>query len=420
MKLLERYATVCGCKIGRQWVLESFYPLPTTRYITLHASSGMIAKNYPYYDDVVKLISHILHSQNIQIVQLGGKDDPVIEGCVNLLGQTDFHQSCYILKNSLLHLSNDTWSAHRVGELNVPLVELFGPTSISAHSPFRFNPEKTSFIESHRWGRNPSFASQEAPATISVIPPEKVANEILRLLSIEHVFPFQTRFQGALSKTISVDLIPNTIPSPSFLPEVPFNVKMDIVHNEEVLGQVLGTGRRVHLFTAKSIDLGLLNHFKAQILSYNHEVSWEKESDLPTHEYVAALRNTIPKSVFFTREMDEKKLSDLRFRYFDITDIQIVRDPTKDDYLAAALLYLNREDTPQNRVDLAGEATHNGGELQFRTSRFILSSGAIYLSYSHLAAKQGITSLGDNTGKVIDDPAFWKDANFYSLTFHPL
>jgi hypothetical protein len=72
---------------------------------------------------------------------------------------------------------------------------------VANHSPYRFNPEKTSFIESHRWGKFPTFASQEGPSTIAVIPPEKVANEVLRILGIEHTFTHQTRFNGLLSKT---------------------------------------------------------------------------------------------------------------------------------------------------------------------------------------------------------------------------
>lgn len=379
----------------------------------------MIAKNYPYYDEVVKLLTHILNSQGIQILQLGGKDDPPVPGCVNLLGKTDFHQSCYILKNSLCHVGNDSWPVHRAGEIKVPLVALYGSTSIACHGPYRCNEAKTSLLESHRWGRNPTFASQEAPATISVIPPERVANEILRILGVEHVFTHQTRFLGIMSKVLILDLVPDTVPSPSFLPEVPLNVRMDVLHNEEILAQVLGTGRRVNILTSKSIDLKLLSHYRAQILSYTHELEWSKETDFPTPDYVHTLKSTLPKNTFFTRELDERKLADLRFRYFDITDVQIVRDPTREDYLGAVLTYLNRKDVPENRVDITAELAHNGGELRFSTQRFVMSKGLIFLSYSHLKANQSITSLTDNTGRVIDEADFFKDCNNYAITFHP-
>jgi hypothetical protein len=419
MKLLERYATATGLPIGRQWVLESFYPLPIAKYITLHASSGMLAKNYPYYEDVVELLSHILNTQGIQIVQLGGKDDPPIKGCINLLGQTSYHQSCYILKNSLLHFGNDSWTAHRAGELQLPLVELFGPTSVPNHSPYRFNPYKTTFLESHRWGKNPTFAAQEGPATIAVIPPEQVANEVLKHLGIQHTFTHQTRFNGLLCKTLVFDLVPNTVPSPTFAPDHALNVRMDVKHNEDILAQVLSTGRKINLLVSKGVDLNLLSHFRAQILSYTHELIPADEPSLPSPDYITTLRSILPKSTFFTREGDEKRLADLRFRYLDLCEVQIVKDPTRDDYIGAALTYLNRVDTPENRLYLNREVNHDGGSLQFRTSRFILSDGLIFISYPHMVANQSITTLAEHTGKVIDDPSFWKDSNHYAFTFQP-
>jgi hypothetical protein len=426
MKLLERYATVCGIPdsaVGRQWVLESFYPLPITRYITLHASSGMAAKNYPHYDEVVGLLAHILGSQHIQIVQLGGKDDQAIPGCVHLQGKTSFHQTCYILKNSLLHLGNDSWTAHRAGELSLPLVALYGPTSVANHSPYRANPEATVLIESHRWGRNPTFAAQEAQSTMAVIPPERVANEVLRLLGIskESLYTHQTRFQGLLSKATVLDLIPNTVPSPAFLPELPLTVRMDYMHNEEVLSQVLSTGRRVHIVTTKVIDPQLLSHYRAQILSYGHEMgaAGSGDSDWPSPEYVRHVKGAIPKCAFYVKGMDEAKLAQVRFRYLDSCGVEVVKDPTKEDYLAAALQYLNREDTPQNRLDLEREVRQDGGTLQFRTQRFVLSDAKVFVSYPHMRADKSITSLGHNTGEVVDDPAFWRDINHCTVFFQP-
>lgn len=364
------------------------------------------------------MLSHILNTQGVQIVQLGGKDDPAIKGCIHLQGKTSFHQSCYILKNSLLHLGNDSWTAHRAGEINIPLVALYASTSAANHGPYRYNEAKTSLIESHRWGRQPTFAAQELQPTIAVIPPELVANEVLRILGIAHAFTHQTRFQGLLSKQLSIDLVPNNVPDPTFLPELPFNVRMDWHHDESILNQILATGRRVNLFTTKVIDTGLLSHYRAQILCYNHELSTD-DALLPSLAYVDTVRATIPKHTFFAREADEKRLVELRFRYFDHASVEMVRDPTKEDYIGAALIYLNREDTPQNRVDLTSEVAHSGGTLRFRTSRFVLSNGLIFLSFSHMKANQGVANLGENTGKVIDEPEFWRDGNCYSVFFQP-
>lgn len=429
MKLLPRYSTVCGLDIGRQWVLESFYPLPITRYVTLHASSGMAAKNYPLYPEVLRLILHILNSQGIQVVQLGGPEDPPLPGCVHLQGKTSFHQSSYILRNSMLHVGNDSWLAHRAGELKVPLITLFGPTSAANHGAYSYDPAKTSFIESHRWGRQPTFAAQEQPLSIALIPPEHVANEALRLLGITDRFAHQSRYWGQLFPHTILDLIPDTVPAPGFLPQAVINVRMDYRHDEAVLAQVLATGRRVNIITSRPISQpDMLAAHRAQILSYNHELGARgedgspcPEDHYPSADYMMAIKGLFPQHAFFTKETDATVLSQLRFRYLDVCFIEQTKDTTQADYLAGALAYLNREDTTQNRLDLASEASYgdaNGGHLAFRTNKAILSAGAAYPSLAHLKAKQPMQQLGE-VCRVIDEPAFYRDLAHHALYYQP-
>ena len=54
MHLIEQYALSCGVKIDKPHIETSFFPVPSEKYITVHASSGMESKNYDYYDDVMK------------------------------------------------------------------------------------------------------------------------------------------------------------------------------------------------------------------------------------------------------------------------------------------------------------------------------------------------------------------------------
>ncbi len=414
MKLLSRYATVCGLKIRKQWLLESFYPLPTTRYVTLHASSGMAAKNYPYYQEVVALMLHILHSQGIQIVQLGGKDDQLVNGCVDLRGKTDYHQSSYILRSSLCHVGNDSWLAHRAGEQGVPLVTLFGSTTAANHGAYHHDAAKTVFLESHRWGRKATFASQEQPQSIGLIPPEQVANAVLRLLGITTLFTHTTAFVGPLYQHAFLELIPNVVPAPNFCPELPITARMDIHFDENILANLLQTGRKVHIITRRAINLGLLGQFRAQVMSYSHEIT--PGVDEPTTVYTDTIRSTFPTNhAFFTRETDEKKVGDLRLTYLDHVVIGVHKENTKDDFLAAALVYQNRPDTPENRLDITGQLGH----YRFKTNRYVLSAEKCYLSHAHLAANRPIDSMAANTGDMIDDPAFFKDVQHMLITHHP-
>lgn len=414
MKLLSRYATVCGLKIGKQWLLESFYPLPTTRYVTLHASSGMAAKNYPYFQEVVAMVLNILESQGIKIVQLGGKDDQLVNGCVDLRGKTDYHQSSYVLRNSLCHVGNDSWLAHRAGEQGVPLVTLFGSTTAANHGAYNHDAAKTIFIESHRWGRNPTFASQENPSSIALIPPEQVANAVLCFLGITSLFTHSTLYIGPGYQHTILELIPNVVPASSFCPELPITVRMDHLFDENTLGALLQTGRKVHVITKRAIALPLLSQFRAQVLSYSHEVA--SGVDEPPVAYTDAIRSLFPAThVFFTRETDETKIAALRFTYFDHVVINLQRDPTKEDYVKGVLVYLNRPDTPENRLDIEGKL----GQTRFKSNRYLLSTNAVYLSYAHLAANKPIESLAANTGEVIDDPAWYRDTQHHLVTYHP-
>lgn len=415
MKLLDLYSHATGLKIGKQWLLESFYPLPITRYMTLHASSGMAAKNYPYYQEIVALILHILESQGIKIVQLGGKDDVLINGCVDLRGKTDYHQSAYILRGSMLHLGNDSWLMHRAGDINVPIVELFGPTTVANHSPYHYDPAKTVFLESHRWGRNPTFASQEQPLSIGLVPPEQVCNAVLRLLGItESPFTHTTLSIGPLYAHTMFELMPNAVPAPGFFPDLPMTARMDVHFDEQILAQVFSTGRKLNIVTNRPINAGLLQQFRAQVLTYAHEIV--PGVDEPPVPYTDMVRSLWPTShAFFTREQDAAKVSALRFTYFDHVNISVQRDATKEDFVKGVLVYLNKPDTPENRLDISGQLAH----ARLKTNRYLLSASKCYLSFAHLAANQPTESLAANSAPLIDDWTTWRDSQHFLVSYHP-
>ncbi len=412
MKLQQLYSLATGLSIRQQRLPEFFYPISAARYITLHASSGMAAKNYPYYQECVAMIARILESQDIKIIQLGGKDDALINGCVDLRGKTNYYQSNYILHRSLCHLGNDSWLAHRAGELNIPLITLFGPTSVKNHSAYRYDVTKTIFLESHRWGRNPTFASQEQPLSIALIPPERVANSVLKLLGIGDQFAFQTQYVGGFYTNAMLELVPNTFPPASFLPDLPVTVRMDILFDEANLINILQTGRRIHIITNRPINPNILGQFKGSIQSFSFEIV----DDSLTTEYANVIKTLFTNLAFFSRETDEKKLADLRFRFFDCININHQRDFTREDYIDEVLTYLNRSNTPDARLDIVTQLN----QAKIKTNKYVLSGGRIYPSYAHLAANKPLESLSNNIVPIIDDPILWRDLHHFLITYeHP-
>ena len=65
MHLLEQYALSCGVKIDRPFVQCNYFPVPFDDYIIIHPSSGMSAKNYDHYSEVVGLILPYLNKAGI-------------------------------------------------------------------------------------------------------------------------------------------------------------------------------------------------------------------------------------------------------------------------------------------------------------------------------------------------------------------
>ncbi len=418
-KLITTYARATGLRVSRggPTLKEAFYPLAQDRYITLQTGSNQGAKNWDHFGEVLRLIKPMLEANQIAVVHLGGAQDPHVEGVVDLRGKTSILQSHYLIRRSMLHLGNDSWLAHAAGWCKRPLVALYGSTSIANHSPYWCDPLKTSLIEAHRWGGVPTYSANEQPKSINTIDPFRVANEVLRLLGIQHVFTQQTRFHGVLYPHLVLELIPNTVPAPEFCPGHPIVVRMDYHHDEDILIKVLQTGRRVNILTNRPITPAILQQFKGSILSYNHEVGGiVPEAQWPSREYIQDLKRLCSNSVVFTKEQDPAKLAALRFLYFDCGNgIEQVRDLTRDDYVNTALGYLNLKDTPENRLDLVTQLSYTF----FRSQRYILSGGSVYLNLPHLRAGRALNSLADNEGQVMDETDFWVGLNHLTLFYVP-
>lgn len=409
--LISTYAAATGLRIARPEVLSNFIAVPHTRYITIQTGSGQGAKNYDYWQEVIVMIGPKLAAREIGIVHLGSKDDPSLQGVYDMRGKTTVSQANYLIQNCLLHAGNDSWLAHCAGWNNKPLVALYGNTHPAQHGPYWYNKDKTILLQSHRCGGVPTYSSQENPKTVNFIPPEDVCNAILGLLEIPEQIPIQSRLIGLLYSHVLFDVVPNSFPAPSFMPDTPVSVRMDLLHNEGVLINLLKTGRKVNILTKQPIDLTLLNQFKASILSYTHEI----DETCPL-QYAGMLSGIIRHSSFFTKERDEAKIAALRFQFFDICNIQQANDVNRDDYLASAQTYTNKKGD-EGRAFLEKEI--QDGTLRFKSNHYFLSEGKIYLSTAHLKADKPVTDFGVNEGTMIDSPDWFRDLNHFFVYNQP-
>lgn len=397
MKLLELYSLATGLRIGQQYLVETFYPLPFDRYITVQGGSGMAAKNYPHYSEVLALLATHLTAAGISVVQLGGKDDPALPGCYHLQGQTNLHQSNYLLGRALCHIGNDSWLSHRGGKMAIPLVITFGPTSVANHSPYRCDCAKSVFIESHRFGRRPSFASQESPSTIALIPPEQIANAALSLLGLMPPVTRQSLFIGDAYHQRIIELVPNVVIAPQVQIPGALVVRMD--HSDgipDAVDKLLGNlqVRPCSIVTDREINLNLLAQAKPRIAGLRIEVG------KVSIDWIKAVKRLGLPAGFFSSERDPDKLARLRLDLYDACLFDHFVPPTREDFLKGANVYMNRELDSGLRLDTLG----------FRTNRLTLSDGKVYLSLAHWKAGQHVPTSEQNWGTVIDDPLFWGES----------
>lgn len=398
MKLIEQYALQTGLKIGRQSLLEAFYPLPFERYITLHAGSGMQAKNYPHYNEVVALLAPKLVELGIQIVQLGGKDEPAIRGAHHLQGQISLHQSNYVLARSLLHIGNDSWLAHRAGDLNIPLVALYGSTTVANHSPYRVHP-KSRLLESHRWGRQATFSPQENPQSIALICPERVANAALSALNQEPAITRRSLWFGPNYYDALVETVPDVAIAPNAQIGGPLVVRMDYLHNEEVLFQNLQV-RPCAIITSHEIDLAKLAAFKPHVSSMRVFI------DLVSPDWIKRIKRLGVPIGFVSAITDEAKVQQMRLDYADVCMFDPWVTSTKEGFLSNVKAYLH-DDT--FAPDVAA--------LSFLTHKVLLSDGKAYLSKAHWQAKQATDANTHNIGRVIDSPDWFAEVNHTYVFF---
>jgi hypothetical protein len=417
--LVTTYASTLGLTPDRDDMLSNlrsdFYPLASERYVTIQSSSqNQAAKNYDHWNLVLEQLRPILIRAGYDIVHIGASSDTPISGVTHdLRGKTTLSQCYSVIQRSSCHIGVDSCWAHVCGALGKPLVSLYGSTCPKAHGPYWKNETKTILLESHRFGNKPSFSVQEPIKTINLIRPEQVVSSVAALLNLKYVSTHETIYAGPNFYTPAIDLVPNIVPNPAFNPNVPMTVRMDKLFDENILLNVLNTGRAVSIITNRPLTkkcLEIMVQFRSRVLGYYHELAM----DCPT-AYVTSVKRILPKCVFFTRltpETNKEQLTALRFKFFDIAQIITVESKTREHFTKDTAKWANKP------IDIQAAAAN----LVFKSSKYVLSGGKMYSSHAHLEANKPLTNeKGEQVGEldqysftpIVDTPAFWEDMLHY-------
>jgi hypothetical protein len=379
--LASTYSRALGLKLDKPFIYLSPYSLPCDKYIIVNNSSGNPCKNYSYWQEVLDFLKPYLI--DISIVQLGNSDDPPIEGAIHVQGKTTIHQSSFIIKNSILCLSNDSMLAHIAGVLGCPVVVLFGSTAPNCHGP-HWKTDNSILIESHRNGKLPSFAFNENPKTVDMILPEQVSEAVLKILNIKQKEKITSLYIGPkYGQRVIECTVDNLLPA-NFLPETPINIRYDYLENLQGLANQLSV-RKGLVVTNVPIDINVLKALKQNIYGVAYEITENHDSSFA--EKVKGLGIEI---TLFTK-MDEEKLNKIKLQYFDIGIIAKEKIFRKED------------------VEKHIEITQNS---LFKSRKILFARGKQYLSKTHFLLDCPMQNLQSMEAPIIDTPKFYEEIEF--------
>ena len=376
MHLLERYATSCGVKIGKPYIYDSYFPITSEKFITFQPFSKP-AKNYDYWQEVLDLVLPYLKQNNIDIVQIGSKDDKQINGTICTNGQTTISQAAYLIKKSILHFGADSFAVHIASGFNKKIVALYSNNNIDNVKPYWSDEKDVTLIKPIYNTSRPSYSLGENPKNINNIKPEEIAISILNLLNIKHSINQKTIYFGLDYNSRTLEIIPDKPIDPKSIPIDNPIIRMDYFFNEQVLALYLQFKKCI-IFTDKEIDPNLMTQFRSNIVQVIYFID-----DNNNPEFVKFLKNN---GIQFTliSFLEEEQLNKYKLGYMDYGLIHIKKNTTKD--------LIKLKDLPT--------------DLYYKSSKIIISSEGQFTSK--------FDWINKNKNKVVDNIEFWKEIdNFY-------
>jgi hypothetical protein len=282
MHLLDTYALRTGSKISKPFILKKFFPMPVEKYITIQNSSGMPAKCYDYFQEVILYLKERLEKNGYRIVQIGSKDDKPLQNVINICGQTNINQTAFILNNSKLHIGNDSFAIHMASAFNVPCVGIYSITYPSIAGPYW---NKNNSICLTPKNLKASFDPNENPKTINTVKIEDVINSVNKLLfSDNNKISLNSKYIGNRYLNPILETFPDQIIPPNLISNQMAHIRVDYTDKELTQNDYIGiinnlNIRECAILTDKKINLNPILNFKHRItqLIYNITKTIDKE-----------------------------------------------------------------------------------------------------------------------------------------------
>ena len=393
MHLVEQYALVSGSKIDKPHVRETYYPIPSSRYITFSPFSKP-SKNYDYWKEVLSMLIPTLNKIGVSVVQIGSKDEANFEGCVNLCGKTSLTQVAYLIKRGLLHLGTDTFSTHIASALNKKIVSLYSNSPIQNCGPYKWKDrtETETLLEPYFEGKCHSFSLEESPKTINSIEPEKIALSVLESLKIETKIKHRTVFMGPKWNMDFLEVVPTALTKFSKpAPKDRHVIRMDYSFNEEIMCAQLEMNPGL-IITSKPIKIELLKE-RSKLIEQVIYLLKAPEYDV---DFIRELDRANIKNSIYT-DLEGEDLKKLKFDFLDLNKhISILENKSFDKI---------REHKELDKKN-----------LKFRSKKFVIQEDKIFPGHAAYIKGVSIEDFSSPPIPILDCPEFWQEMDFFWIT----
>jgi hypothetical protein len=375
MHLIESYATSSGLKIGKPFILESYFPLALEKYICLQPYSKFNSKNYEYWQEVVDLILPHLRENNITIVQIGADKEPILQNCYSVVGQTNIKQVAYIIKNSLMHVGADSFGAHIASGYGKKIVAVYSNNNIANVKPYWTKEEDMILLEPERNGSKPSYSADENPRAINNIKPELIAQSILKTLNIKNKLSLiNTIYLGRLFNNKIFHIVPDHVVERTQTVNQGV-VRMDLFFDEKNLNQQLKLMPCI-ISSDRPIDLDILKQNKAAILGVNYFIQDES-------------------SASFIKDLKRLNIKYQLYSYLEKDDLNKYKMAYIDEGIIIQVPLKHKE--IEEKITLQPNKN-----IFYKSNNLILSKGQVFLSEKAFFDNKPIKNINENVQEFYD------------------
>ena len=162
---------------------------------------------------------------------------------------------------------------------------------------------------------------------------------------------------------------------------------MDLHHDDENFARIAST-RKVNIIADRPINLKFLQMCRHNVYSVNLELN-----DSFSAEYVEALKKLGLQVYLGVYENDDEKLNRIRYQYFDYEVEQLLK-------------------VSEKHLDFRDKITDN---TMYRTNKFILSKGNIFMSRTDWKKNDPIPNFGANIKPIGRELDFWEEKDYFKV-----